>query len=246
MASVLRLYSADGPVRIESSTKETTLEEAGAVTVETDGSFSDETAKRRRVGLQRPTSLPTTRIAESLFLKFLPSDQPIMKSLVEASEDEDKEVGRLAISGLHAVGDLSLIVPLLNSKGGHPRRSVARKRSPCCGSSSPEARLREGTPGTAPSREYGDDEAVIVEKLLVGYTRKEAGEKATYKDLVQLLEKAESRHRRPSTRALDNLMELTGRDELEYDPEKPEGKGLRAWKDLVRNEELKAAAKKDK
>ena len=29
---------------------------------------------------------------------------------------------------------------------------------------------------------------------------------------------------------------------VNYDPEKPEGKGLRAWKDLSHNHELRAAA----
>ncbi len=77
-------------------------------------------------------------------------------------------------------------------------------------------------------REFGDEEATIAEKLLVGYSPKQAGEKATYKELVQLLGKADSAIGIRQL-ALDNLMELTGRDELEYDPEKPKGKGLKAW-----------------
>ena len=39
--------------------------------------------------------------------------------------------------------------------------------------------------------------------------------------------------------ALDNLRSITGRDDLEYDPDKPEGRGQKAWSDLYRNHELR-------
>lgn len=240
MASVLRFYAADGPVRLETSSKETTLEEAGEVTVEADGSISDEIAKAPPRWVTETDLVAYDKDRGELFLKFLPPDQPIMKTLVEASEDEEKEVSRLAISGLHAVGDLSMIVPLLNAKE-RPSASIRRKKAISV--------LREFLargPDSAKElqaqlqREYGDEEAAIVEKLLVGYTPKEAANGETYKTLVLLLGKTESSVGVRQL-ALDNLMELTGRDELEYDPEKPQGKGLKAWNDLQHNGELKPA-----
>ena len=91
-------------------------------------------------------------------------------------------------------------------------------------------------------RELGNDQAAAVEKLLVGYNPKEAGEEATYAKLVQILGKTDPAEVGIRELALDNLMELTGRDDLAYDPEKPEGKGLKAWRDLLHTHELKAAA----
>ena len=54
--------------------------------------------------------------------------------------------------------------------------------------------------------------------------------------LVEYLGTAPSRGTRELV--LDNLRSLTGRDSLEYDPDSPEGKGLKAWQDLLRKKEL--------
>ncbi|MCA1686133.1 MAG: hypothetical protein LC745_09145, partial [Planctomycetia bacterium] len=159
---------------------------------------------------------------------------------VEASEDGEKEVCRLAISALHAVGDLSLIVPLLNDKTGETS-SVRRKAAIAVLRESlaqgPEAakELR-----TQLQRVFGDELAATTEKLLVGYTPKEAGEEATYAKLVQLLGNTDPGEVGVRELALDNLMDLTGRDDLDYHPEKPdEGKGLKAWRDLLHSHDLK-------
>ena len=42
--------------------------------------------------------------------------------------------------------------------------------------------------------------------------------------------------------ALDTLKRLTGRDDLGYDPDHPEGKGLNAWKELQRQGKLRFSA----
>ena len=56
--------------------------------------------------------------------------------------------------------------------------------------------------------------------------RPEAMDRATYAHLVALL-----KHQDVAVRqlALDNLVYLTKRDALGYDPDKPEGPGLKAW-----------------
>ena len=85
---------------------------------------------------------------------------------------------------------------------------------------------------------FGVDQAEKVEKLLAGYTPKEAKEEATYGSLVQQLSTTDETLVGLRELALDNLETLTGRDDLNYNPDKPEGKGLKAWKDLLRDHEL--------
>ena len=66
---------------------------------------------------------------------------------------------------------------------------------------------------------------------MIGYTPKEAGDEATFTKLVQILGTSDPSEIGVRELALDNLMALTGRDDLGYDPEKPEGKGLKAWRE---------------
>ena len=95
---------------------------------------------------------------------------------------------------------------------------------------------------------FGAAQAENVEKLLVGFSPKEAKDEATYEGLVQLLSGTDETLVGVRELALDNLQSLTGRDDLGYDPDKPEGKGLKAWKDLLHDHELHppAAAKAKK
>ena len=46
--------------------------------------------------------------------------------------------------------------------------------------------------------------------------------------------------------ALDTLKRLTGRDDLGYDPDHPEGKGLSAWKELQKQGKLHYSATRGK
>ncbi|MFO0910250.1 MAG: hypothetical protein U0794_18220, partial [Isosphaeraceae bacterium] len=95
-------------------------------------------------------------------------------------------------------------------------------------------------------RELGDELALTAEKLLVGYDDTEAKDEATYDQLVQLLGSTDDAELGIRELALDNLRQLTGRDDHEYDPEKPEGAGLRAWRELLKNHDLKPAPARPK
>ena len=87
-------------------------------------------------------------------------------------------------------------------------------------------------------QEFGPEDAAKVEKLLSGFTPKEAKDEATYAGLVQDLSSTDERLVAVRELALDNLQALTGRDDLGYNPDKPEGKGLKAWRDLLAGNEL--------
>ena len=243
LPAVLRVFATDGPVKIKASGHEETLDSAGAVSVEPTGAFTDKVAKAPPswVTETEPASFDLT--VGKQFLKFFRADRPIVSSFVEASEDEDKYVARKAIEALRAVGDQTYIVPLLNKKGDAAaatarREAIAVLRDFLSRDDDSAKALHDQL-----KRDFGDELGATAEKLLIGYTPKEAADPMTYSKLVQLLGTTEDGQVGIRELALDNLMRLTGRDDLEYDPEnpKPESKGLRAWRELLRSGELRAA-----
>jgi hypothetical protein len=83
---------------------------------------------------------------------------------------------------------------------------------------------------------FGEAQAETVEKLLAGFSPAEAREEGTYTKLVQLLIASDLAVREL---ALDNLQQLTGRDDHGYTADTPEGEGLKKWQELLRKKELR-------
>jgi hypothetical protein len=240
-ASVLRFYASEGPVRLSTGGHDETLEHAGAVTVEPGGSFSDKVEKAPPSWVTETEIPPFDQKIGEQFLKFFRPDRDVVASLVEAYEDEQKDIAVLAISALRAVGDISYVVPLLN-KRDYPtaptirRAAIAVLRASLAQDAAAAKTLRDNL-----QNELGPDLAPTAEKLLVGYTPKEANDPATYRKLVGYLATTGESEVGIRELALDDLMQLTGRDDLDYDPEspKPDSKGLRAWRDLEKAGDLK-------
>ena len=239
---ILRVFAAEGPVTIVATGHNETLDAAGAVSIEPTGAFTDKVGKAPPAWVTETEPPSFDQTVGKQFLKFFRPDRPIVSSLVEASEGDEKDVARKAIEALRAVGDISYIVPLLN-KRGDPAAPTARREA--------VAVLRDYLSQDADSaktlheqllRDLGDELGATIEKLLVGYTPKEAAQPATFAGLVQWLGGTPETEVGLRELALENLMRLTGRDDLEYDPEnaKPESKGLRAWRELLKSGELRA------
>lgn len=241
-ASLLRVHANENSVRIRAGAKEETLEGPGAITVDPAGNFSDKASKAAPSWLTETEPTPFDQKVGEQFLKFFRDDRPIVSSLVEATEDDQKDVCRRAISALRAVGDVSYIVPLLNKKGDTTAPTARRAAVAVLRSYLAEGPEAAKTLRGQLQRDLGEGLATTAEKLLIGYTPKEAKEPATFTKLVQLLGSTGDGEIGLRELALDNLMQITGRDDLDYDPEKPEGKGLKAWRDLLREGELRPAA----
>jgi len=242
LAPVLRFFASEGTIKLTDGSKEETITGPGAITYESQGKWSTKTSKPAPSWVTEPGLTTFDEQVGEQFLKLLRPGRKIIGDLVEASDDDNKDICRYAISSLRAIGDISFIVPFLNKRGtansSVQRRAAIRVL---------RAYLAEGPEAFKNLEkqlyeELGGDLAPKVEKLLVGYTPKEAQEEATYSRLVQYLGSTDDSEVCVRELALDNLQELTGRDALDYDPEKPEGKGLRAWKDLSHNHELRSAA----
>jgi len=212
-----------------------TLPGPGFITFDAKGAWTEVTkeAPPAWVTDSKPTPYDL-QIGESLE-RYMRPGREVLKHLVEAMEDDQKDVRRLAISATKAVGGVSFIVPLLNQKENPVTRraGIAVLRSYLGESPEAAAQLRSELDAI-----YGQDLAERVQKLLVGFTAKEAGDVSTYKQLVEDLSSSEVAVREL---ALDNLQSLTGRDDLAYNADQAEGKGLKAWKDLLRAHELKSA-----
>jgi hypothetical protein len=232
--SLLRIYGSEGEVALQVDDAKETL--AGPSSIVWDGSRWTEKSDRPPpawVTETKPTAYEL-QIGER-FLEYIRPNRPVITNIVEALDDDQKDVRRLALRALRAVGDLSYITPVLN-KADDPvaRRETIRVL---------RAALAQGPDAVKAVhdqlvRDYGEDQAKTLEKFLVGFTAKEAHDDATYTKLVQNLAATDVGIREL---ALDNLRTLTGRDDLQYDPDKPEGRGLNAWRELLKNHELRAA-----
>jgi hypothetical protein len=245
-ASLLTVYVTDGPVKVASGRETATIEAAGSISIGPGGAVTNKTSKPAPSWVAETSPPPFDQKIGEQFLQFFRPGRETLASLVEASESEQKDVCRLAISALGAVGDVSLVVPFLHHKGGATaltarRAAIVVLRAYLAGGTEASKTLLE-----ALKRDLGDEMAPTVAKLLVGYTAKEAQDEATYDGLVKLLGSTDDASLGARELALENLCHLTGRDTLEYDPEKPEGVGLKAWRDLLRDHELKPAPERPK
>jgi formylglycine-generating enzyme required for sulfatase activity len=77
--------------------------------------------------------------------------------------------------------------------------------------------------------EVGEEKATIVGQMLVGFSSIDAVSPPIRKRIVALLS-SDEKSVGIRELAIDTLTQLTGRDNLEYDPDHPEEKGLSAWR----------------
>lgn len=174
------------------------------------------------------------------FLHSFSADRPVLADIVAATEDEREEMKRLSIAAVRALGDLSLLTPILDRQDDAVSRRVTIEALRDYLSSGPEAlkRLREQL-----KQDFGENTSVIVEKLLTGFSGEESAVKETLPRLVELLSpRTDSIGIREL--ALDNLKILTGRGDLGYNADDPEGEGLQAWRTLLNQGELRLAPKR--
>lgn len=242
------VIATEVPVRVSiAGGTEYTIEEVGAILL--------------GAGIEAPTSKngpPPSWIAETepspydlsigdQFLESFRDGQKVLNSIVEASESENKEVCRLGVAALGAVDreDLSYLIAILD-RSETPSASSARKAAIVA----LRGYLAEGPKETAKLetqllRDQREEIGPLTLKLLKGHGAAEAAQEETFGRLVDLLGARRGEPVGIRELALDNLKTLTGRDDLGYDPEKPDEKGVKPWRDLLKEHELKAVPRKD-
>jgi hypothetical protein len=238
----LVVYCTHGEIALFAGAKQESLTASDAVVIDSAGNV-------KRTAIDAPPSWaveaepspPELQVREK-FVKIFHPGRPVLTEIVTATTDESDDVKRLSIAAIKSLGDLSLLTPLLSHKDDPVARRTAITAIRAYMGLGPDAavRVRDQL-----AKEFGDDTASFVEKMLIGYTPEEASNAQLYQRLVDAL-RPEEESVGVRELALDTLKQLTDRDDLGYDPDHPEGKGLSAWKELQRQGKLRYVAGRDK
>jgi hypothetical protein len=171
------------------------------------------------------------------FQKQFSAGAPVLADIVVATENDSPVTKKLAIYAVKALGDLSLLTPILSRTNDPSARqsTIVALRDYMAQGPQAQRKLREQL-----EEEFGDKTSQIIEKLLIGVTKEEAAKSEALVDLLS------PRNNSLAVRelALDSLKVLTGRDELGYDPEHPDEKGYNTWKSALKEGDSKAAPKR--
>ncbi len=219
-APVLRIYAAEGTVELLADDAKETLSGPAAITYDLRGPWAEKSPKASPPSwVTEAKPKPFDIQVGEQFARLIRPNRPVIAEIVAAAEDDQKDVRRLAIEALRAVGDISMVVPLL-SKAEDPvsrREAIKVLRAYIAQGPDAEKDLRSQLVIA-----YGVDLADTVEKLLIGVTPKEAREEITYNGLVQELSSTDVGVREL---ALDNLQSLTGATTSATTPTSPRARG---------------------
>jgi hypothetical protein len=231
----LRVIATEGEVAIEAGETKETLAGPGVVVFQPPDKFTGKEKREAPSWVTDPTPPPLDKQIGEQFAKYFTGDRRVMQALVEAVGDPNKDVRQLAISTLGAIGEVGVeeVISALGSQGDSAVRRAAIRTIRGQMARGPEMAkaVHEQLVTT-----FGESQAEVVDKLLTGFTPKEAVDEGTYTKLVQLLSSPDLAVREL---ALDNLEQLTGRDDHGYTADTPEGDGLKKWQNLLKLHELR-------
>jgi len=236
----LAIHVLDGELSLALDGSKETLAGPGTIVADPGGRFQPRTKKDLPAWMtEAEQSLKDQKLGEQ-FLEQFSKDRSVMEDTVLATESESPVTKKLAILAVKALGDLSFVTPILSRAGDRSARQSTTAALRAFLSRGPLAakQLRASL-----GEEFGDQASQVVEKLLIGYSPDEAARKETHQRLIELLS---PRNQSLALRelALDNLKNITGREDQGYDPENPDERGYNAWKSLLNKDEIKPAPKR--
>jgi serine/threonine protein kinase len=233
----LMVYCSQGKAVLSLEKQNETLTSTIAAIVETNAPIKQAAADTLPIWVVEPgPSAPEVELSEQ-FLRVFHPDRPVLTDMVSAIEDDRLAVKSLAIAGIEALGELSLLMPILTRKDDPIARRFAISAVRDYMGRSPEA-AKEVHDQLVQEPGIGEQQTPLVEKMLVGYSSQEASKPELFKQLVGLLS-ADQESVGVRELAMDELKRLTGRDDLGYSADHPEGSGLSAWKELLSRGDLK-------
>ena len=235
----LRVYLPEGKAAFKAGEAEETLNGPAQLSLQISGKFGEKARQPIPAWVTETAPSGFSKEVGDQFVALLRPGRPILSDLVEAMDDPQKDVKRMAVLALGAIGSMDQVVEVVSRKeeASVHRAGIDVLRSGLAQGGESAKAVRE-----ALARQYDKPWAEITERLLIGHRPEDVKDEPTMAKLVEYLATAPGRGTREL--ALDNLRRLTGRgDGLEYDPDHPEGKGLRAWQDLVRKKEINKEAR---
>ncbi len=234
----LGVLCQQGEVTLDAGGKQQALKPSNVVLINAAGQVQDVSGMAFPPWLTQaePTALELQ--VKEQFIKLFHADQPVLRDLVVAIEDERPDIKMLTVQALKGLGDLSMLIPTL-ARPNDPtarRATMAAIRDYMTHGPDASDRVR-----AALVDQFGDRLGGVAYHMLVGFTPDEVAKSDFYTQMVGLLSPEEDAEGIIGIRelALDTLKRLTGRDDLGYDPDHPEGKGYDAWNDLMRKNELR-------
>jgi hypothetical protein len=231
----LGVYCLSGDVTLTVEQKNETLTASTIVVVDSTGQLKRTSQQTVPGWVTTAEPSPVELQLREQFVRLFHPGRPVLAEIVAATEDERAEMKKLSVGALKALGDLSLLMPLLSRKDDPVSRKSALGAIRAYMGLGPEA---AGRVHDQLAQEFGDDLAVLVEKMLVGFTGEEASNPAMLQRMVEMLGPDQELIGLREL-ALDTLKHVTGRDDLGYNPDRPESKALNAWADLLRRGELR-------
>ncbi len=236
----LAIHASDGELKLSIDQAKETLAGPGTVIADSSGRLQVSPDRSMPAWMTEAEPSPKERKLGEQFLQQFSPDRPVLADLVVATESESPVTKKLAIFAIKAIGDLSLLTPILTRAGDPSARQSTAAALRDLMALGPQAAnlLRDQL-----NEEFGEQTGRIIEKLLIGYGPEDASRRETLQNLVDLL----SPRDHPLVvreLALDTLKAITGRGNEGYDPENPDEKGLNGWKSLLSKGELKPATKR--
>ncbi len=228
----IRFFVPEGRATLKSGDQESIVDGPAEISLSASGVFGEKGRQPIPAWVTETAPSGFDKEVGNQFVALLRPGRPILSDLVEAMDDPQKDVKRMAVLALGSIGSMEQVVEVVSRKED---ASVHRAGVEVLRSGLAQGGETGKTVRAALFRQFDQPWAEVSEKLLVGYRPEDAKDDAILAKLVEYLSTAPSRGTRQL--ALDNLRVLTGRDTLEYDPDSPEGKGLRAWQDLVRKKD---------
>ena len=161
----LAIHEADGELTVAMDRGKETLHGPGTILADPAGKLQLKPEKTvpSWVSESAPT-LKDQKLGEQ-FLKQFSKDRPVLSDIVVATEDESPVTKKLAIFAVKALGDLSLLTPIL-SRAGDPdaRQSTAAALREC---------LAQGPQAVKALREQLNEEFEVEDAVLLPYLSRE-------------------------------------------------------------------------
>jgi len=234
---ILRIYLPEGKATLTAGSAREALAGPASLQFRPPGTFQEKGREPAPAWVTGAAPSPAEKRAGAEFAALFGTNEPPKAVLAQAIlKDQEKEVRQLALTALGLIGEAALVVEALSTRDDPTIRRAATAVLRSALTQTPEA-AREAHESL---QEFFRDpkQATLVEKLLVGYTAKEARDEKTFETLVKELQSPDVGIREL---AIDNLRSLTDRDRMGYNPDQPEGPGLKAWQDLLKQKNLRAA-----